>query len=84
MWNQSGSPYSISVNVSGWSLLFGAGERLQELLNPKAEWSGVAVTLPHWIEMAPVEAIGYLDGRDERGERVNLVDVANGFEWSKP
>jgi len=71
------SPDNVQVYLDGWSLLFGAGRRLMELLEPKAEWSGIAVTLPHWIEMAPVEPLGF-GGRGELGEKVTMVDVANG------
>jgi hypothetical protein len=77
-------PDGASVNLDGFSLLFGAGRKLQELLNPRAEWSGVAVTLPHWIEMTPVEPSDFGSGDIELGEEVNLVDVANGIKRGKP
>jgi hypothetical protein len=72
MHNQSGLPDGVSVNLSGFSLLFGAGRVLQELLNPKAEWSGAAVSLPHWIEMTPSDPLGFLGRGDELGEVVHV------------
>ena len=77
MYEQSALPANLQIHFSGLSLLFGADRVLQELLNPKAEWSGVAVTLPHWIEMMPAQPLG-LSGGNGLGEPVNLVDVANG------
>ncbi len=70
----SSLPNGVSVNLSGFSLLFGAGRILEELMNPKAEWSGVAVTLPHWIEMTSADPLGFLDEGDELGEVVAFED----------
>jgi hypothetical protein len=73
MYNQSGLPINVQVNLSGWSLLFGAGRVLQDLLVPKAEWSGIAVSLPHWIEMTPSDPLSFLSGGEEWGKTVPIV-----------